>query len=1083
MLCGLFSCQKEEANPPLFELLPSGQTGVSFANNLTETPDFNILEYLYFYNGAGLATADFNNDGLIDLYFVSNQESNKLYLNKGQFQFEDITGRAGVGGRGTWATGVTIADVNGDGFLDIYVSQVGNYKGAKGVNQLFINNGDLSFTESAADYGLDFVGFSTQAAFFDYDRDGDLDMYLLNHSIKTPAVFARAETRTEKDEMAGDRLYQSQLAQGSPTYTDVTEKAGIYSGSLGFGLGLAISDLNDDGWPDIYVSNDFTENDYLYLNNRDGTFTEQLEAQMSYTSRYSMGNIAADLDNDGLNEIITTDMLPADPEIWQKSVVEDKAEVYDIKLSFGYAHQYVRNTLQKNLGNGIFSDLSLLAGMHATDWSWAPLAFDMDNDGLLDLHISNGIFKRPNDLDYVNYARNRAGVRQMDADEREAYQIEHLPKVKIPNYAGRNTGNLVFEPISGAWGLDQPSCSNGSAYADLDNDGDLDLVVNNTNQEAFIYENKQTENKSLKVRLQGIGLNPFGLGATISLRVGETWMTREVMPTRGFQSAVSTEVVFGLGKGTPEEVLVRWPDGNLQQLTQQIPGEGKLMIKYKPSARAAKPAERASADLISVNTFRAYRHRENTRFKDYNEEYLIPRKYSTEGPALAIGDVNNDGLNDLYLGGAKGQAGSLWIQKTEGRFEQQESPSFNMLTLAEDTDALFFDANGDGALDLYVVSAGNEYGNRQVFTFDRLYLNDGAGNLQFAPAALPQFGTHGRKVTAADTDGDSDPDLFVAANIVKGAYGLNPNHHLLINDGRGRFTDATAQQMPDAPNLGMLNDAVWLDYDADGDKDLIVAGEWTALTLLENDGKGLFKKQPVKGFENTEGLWMSLATVDVDADGDLDLVAGNYGLNTKLKASVEQPLSLLVNDFDNNGQTDPVIFHYLKEAQIPFATRDDLIRQMPFIKKKHPNYAAYAKIKSPEDLFDRSKLSASLRKEVCRLSSMVLLNEGGTFSKTPLPIEAQWSPVMDIQAADVNKDGKPDLLLAGNFYGFRNDMGRAAARSLTLLLGTGSGHFKVAETQRLNTGQSRGEYRKLGMIEEGRILAVRNNDHPVFLDY
>lgn len=1082
-----WSCEqsKEEPVTPLFQLLDSESTGVAFSNDLTETPDFNILEYLYFYNGAGVATADFDNDGLIDLYFVANQQPNKLYLNKGALRFEDITESAGVAGKGTWSTGVTIADVNGDGFTDIYVSQVGDYKEARGGNQLFINNGDLTFTESAAEYGLNFVGFSTQAAFFDYDRDGDLDMYLLNHSVKNPAVFSRSSARTEKDELGGDRLYESQLAQGSQRFKDVTEAAGIYSSSLGFGLGLAISDINNDGWPDIYVSNDFTENDYLYLNNQNGTFSESLEQQIAYTSRYSMGNVADDLDNDGLNEIVTTDMLPSDPEIWQMSVGEDKAEIYDIKKNFGYAHQYVRNTLQKNLGNGTFSDVSLMAGTYATDWSWAPLTFDMDNDGLLDLHISNGIYKRPNDLDYVNYGQDQEGVKSKSPDELEAFQIANLPTVKIPNYAGRNKGNLTFEPVADAWGLGQASYSNGSAYADLDNDGDLDLVVNNTHQKAFLYENKADKLKSnhyLKLRLKGPALNLAGLGAKVTLSTKTTKMTRELIPTRGFQSAVSQELVFGLGAESEVEILkVYWPNGAIEEIAHPAI-DTSMVITYSASTLLETIDEEPSP--VTVTEFDGYTHIENTNYKDYNHEYLIPRKYSTEGPALATADVNADGLTDMYLGGAKGEAGSLWLQQPDGSFQETENPSFEMLARAEDTDALFFDANGDNMPDLYVVSAGNEYSEGQVFIFDRLYLNDGRGNLQFVPTALPQFGTHGRTVAAADIDGDGDQDLFVGANLVHGTYGLNPDHYLLINDGRGHFTNGTAERIPFVKDLGMLNKALWWDYDNDNDPDLLLAGEWTSLMILENDGQGVFNKADVTGLEGTEGWWFSLALADLDGDGDQDIIAGNMGLNSKLKASADKPVTLYVNDFDRNGQTDPVIFHYMQDAQIPFSSRDDLVRQMSFIKKKHPNYSSYARLRKPSDLFSSDQLFASVQKKVKTFASTIFINEGNAgFRSVELPLAAQLSPVMDIHVSDLDQDGNMDLLLAGNFYGFRTDIGRAGAKPLTWLLGKGDGTFTHQAETSLNTQTSWGEYRHLAEIKPGLLIGVRNGDRPVIIRF
>lgn len=1084
----LCACTSEPVDPPelkLFSLLESGTTGVTFSNDLTDSPDFNILEYLYYYNGAGVAVGDINGDDLPDLYFVGNQVANKLYLNKGGFQFEDISEQAGVAGTGSWSTGVTMADVNGDGLLDIYVSQVGDYKEAKGANQLFINQGNMTFKDEAPKYGLNFIGFSTQAAFFDYDRDGDLDMYLLNHSIKSPAVFAQSSTRNTTDELGGDRLFQNQLAQGSEAYVDVTDQAGIYSSTLGFGLGLAISDLNSDGWPDIYVSNDFTENDYLYTNNQDGTFSEGLEQKIAYTSRYSMGNVVDDLDNDGLSEIITTDMLPSDPKIWQKSVGEDKTDVYDIKLNYGYAHQYVRNTLQKNLGNGSFSDVSLMAGTFATDWSWAPLTFDMDNDGLLDLHISNGIYKRPNDLDYLNYGQDQPGVKGMSPDEQEAFQIKNLPNVKIPNYAGRNEGDLRFESIGIGWGLDQSSYSNGSAYADLDNDGDLDLVINNTNQEAFVYKNnarEQNQSHFLTVILEGPALNKQGIGARLTLEVNNQRLTREVMPTRGFQSAVDTRIHFGLGSHTQVGTLtIRWPDGRVQRVTD-LSLDKLINIPYSPNDESVV-AVKAEESIFRVSGFDAWQHEENTAYKDYNHEYLIPRKFSTEGPALAVADVNGDGLDDMYLGGAKEQPGALWLQKADGTFVLKSIKAFEQLSRAEDTDALFFDADNDGDQDLYVVSAGNEYDNGQVFTYDRMYINDGKGNLQFAPRAIPQFGTHGKTVSAADIDGDGDLDLFVGANIVKGVYGLNPAHHLLINDGKGQFADQTGSRMPMASQLGMLNDAAWFDYDQDGDQDLLVAGEWTPITLLQNNGKGQFTKATTSGFENSEGWWFSLALADVDADGDMDVIAGNLGLNSKLKASISKPLSLYLNDFDQNGQADPVLFHFMEDAEIPFASRDDLIKQMAFIKKKHPDYKTYAKLNKPEELFGEELLGRSLKKQVNTFASSIFINNGsGSFTRSDLPLVAQLSPIMGILTDDLNGDGHVDLFMVGNLYAFRNDIGRAAARPITYLLGDGKGGFQVSDAANLNTTHTWGDYRGAAFLNHknssSRIIAVRNNQNP-----
>ena len=652
----LLGCSLEKQEP-LFKLLPSSETGIDFRNIVTSSADFNILEYLYFYNGGGVAAGDINNDGLVDLFFTSNQASNKLYLNKGDLKFEDISQPSGVTGTGTWSTGVTMADVNADGLLDIYVSQVGDYKDAEGQNELFINNGDNTFTESAEQYGLAFKGFSTQATFFDYDRDGDLDMYLLNHSIKNPAVFTEATAR-QKPDAGGDRFFQNQAAQGKKGFIDVTDEAGIYSSVIGFGLGVAVSDINSDGWPDLYISNDFTENDYLYVNQGNGTFIEELEHRIPHTSRFSMGNEIADLNNDGLGEIITTDMLPTDPEIWKRSVVEDKPEVYKIKLSYGYGHQYVRNTLQRNLGNGQFSDLSLFTNSYASDWSWSPLIFDMDNDGFQDIHITNGIYKRPNDLDYLNYQSTANDVRQKSQAALETFLVETLPTVKISNYAGQNLGDFKVNDVSSDWGLDQPSYSNGSAYADLDNDGDLELIINNIEQEAFIYENLSKENAYLKVSFKGQPQNPFGIGAKVTLHLGDDQLSRENFNTRGFQSSVSPSLHFGLGTNKViDEVMVTWPDGKVQRLTNQNVNQ-TLSLKYTDAVEQSKMESNRDMSLLkTVSNPVSFTHTEDL-FTDFDREYLIPRTVqSVKAQRLPWLIVNNDGLDDIYFGGAKDQAG------------------------------------------------------------------------------------------------------------------------------------------------------------------------------------------------------------------------------------------------------------------------------------------------------------------------------------------------------------------------------------------------------------------------------------------
>ncbi|MFY0591489.1 VCBS repeat-containing protein [Roseivirga sp.] len=1078
-----FGCADNSNAPAVFQLLPAESTGISFQNEVTSSKDFNILEYLYFYNGGGVSAGDINNDGLIDLYFTANQKPNKLYLNKGNLTFEDITDQAGVAGNGTWSTGVTMADVNGDGYLDIYVSQVGDYKLAQGKNELFINNHDGTFTESAEAYGLDFVGFSTQATFFDYDLDGDLDMYLLNHSIKNPEVFTEANSRNKPSEQ-GDKLFENQANSGTQKFIDVTEKAGIYSSIIGFGLGVAISDINNDAWPDIYVSNDFTENDYLYINNQNGTFTEELERRIQHTSRFSMGNEIADLNNDGLGEIITTDMLPADPTIWKKSVVEDKSEVYKIKLGFGYGHQYVRNTLQHNLGNGQFSDLSLFTNSFASDWSWSPLIFDMDNDGYQDIHITNGIYKRPNDLDYLNYQSSANEIRQKSQDELEEFLIETLPTLKISNYTGQNHGNFNIENKAADWGLDQPSYSNGSTYADLDNDGDLELIVNNVRQEAFIYENlTNATSNHLKIRFNGPKQNPFGIGTKVSVTIGAQILSRENFNTRGFQSSIAPELHFGLGKNTTiDRIEVRWPDGKREVLTNQQVNE-TLTVDYKNAAIPNESSAAANFQLLESQPLPfTFTHKEDD-FNDFDREYLMPRNYNHEGPAVAVADVNNDGLDDVYFGGAKEQAGELWLQSENGTFLSKDSPVFNQLARAEDIAAEFFDADNDGDQDLYISTGGNEFPEGQLFSYDRLYLNDGQGNFRFSPRALPQIGAQGKTLAIQDIDQDGDLDVFVGSNIVSGAYGVNPKQYLLINDGKGRFQDQINQRIPNANTMGMLNAASWIDYDSDGDQDLIVAGEWTAIQLYQNDGKGTFQPVENEGLKNNKGWWYSLKIADLNQDGKPDIVVGNLGTNTKLKATAKEPVRLYLNDFDDNGQTDPFVFHYQNGIESPYATRDDLVKQMAAIKKLHADYEDYSQLNGPEELFGEKLNENTLIKEASTFQSKVLINKGnGNFEEFALPQEAQYSPVMSIVVDDLDGDGTMDLILYGNNYTYRNDYGRADAKPITLLLGDGKGEFKAKKDSHLNAMENWGEFRsarKITINGQQNYLGLRNNNSPV----
>ncbi|WP_297336776.1 VCBS repeat-containing protein [Algoriphagus sp.] len=1017
-----FSCQEAPKAPPLFELLPGDQTGISFSNELTSSSELNILEYLYFYNGGGVAAGDINNDGLIDLYFTGNQVPNRLYLNQGKLKFRDITDSAGVSGDGGWSTGVTMADVNGDGLLDIYVCQVGNFLGLSGKNKLYINQGNETFKEVAQEYGLDFQGFGTHAAFFDYDRDGDLDLYLLNHGVKSPEVFVKAENRIFPDQN-GDKLFKNLAKEGGKGFEEVTEEAGIYSSILGFGLGISIEDFNADGWPDIYVSNDFTENDYLYLNNQDGTFAELLEKRIAHTSRYSMGNDAADLNGDGLPEIITTDMLPEDPEIWMKSVGEDKAEVYAIKKNLEYGDQYVRNHLQLNQGEQGFSEIALYSGVFASDWSWSPLLFDMDNDGVTDLHISNGILKRPNDLDFIQYSQSIDPTLSLEQVRQK--QIDMLPNVKLPNYTFRNTGELRFEQVAKNWGLDQPSYSNGSTYADLDNDGDLDLVINNINQEAFVYENKseRLNHQFLRVKLETTSLNPQAIGAEVRIFAKRKLWRQRLSTSRGFQSGTPAELVFGLGNTQKiDSILVRWPQGNLEKF-EGVASNQDLTLKQGAGTPQNEEISKPATDGYSFPIH--WQHQEKTEREETIREYLIPKSFANRGPAAALADVNGDGLDDVYLGGAKDQAGSLFLQNKDGSFQAVPHPIFEQLARAEDVTAEFTDLNGDGYLDLYVGSGGNEAESGNLFLFDRIFLGNGKGDFTFSPTALPPIGENTASLAIEDVNGDGALDIFVGVSNVPGDYGANPKSYLLVNNGSGQFQEATAAFFGSNTELGMINSAQWADLTQDGKKELILAGDWQNIRvfrLSENQLQEIY----LAGLEHSSGWINTLKPADLNGDGLMDLIVGNLGLNTKLKASPEKPIWLYHSDFDQNGQSDPIIFHYMQEKLVPFATRDDLIKQIPSIKRLHPSYTSYAQLKSPESLFGAELLEQIKPKKAVELRSGVYFQQAnGSFEFEPFPWEIQLSPLQAIHWDESSQI----LSLAGNESGYRVDLGKSVAAS------------------------------------------------------
>ena len=1074
--------------------MPATETGIAFENKITDTDTLNILDYLYYYNGGGVAIADFNNDGLPDIYFTSNQGSNKLYLNKGSFKFEDITDKAGVQGKGNWKTGVTVADVNGDGLLDIYVCEVGGYKSFKGRNELFINNGDLTFTESAQAYGLDIAGFNTQAVFFDYDHDGDLDMFLVNHSVHSSQSYGDSSMRRVKDEAAGDKLFRNDSTATGRKFVEVTTEAGIYSSIIGYGLNVAVADINNDGWDDIYVSNDFHENDYYYINNHNGTFAEINRNAFGHESRFSMGSAIADMNNDGWQDIITLDMLPPDEKTIKSSAGEDPLDIYNFKLGFGYYHQYSRNCLQINAGGGKkFSDIALYAGIAATDWSWSPLAADFDNDGIKDLFITNGILRRPNDLDFVKFYSARSVNDTGRSGDLAA--INKMPQSKVSNYIFKGTGSLKFIDNTVAWGINHPGLSNGAAYADLDNDGDLDIVINNINEPATIYRNntvQQLANHFIEVQLKGDVQNRFGIGAKVTIQQKDKIQTGFINATKGFESASLQYIHFGAGADSIiYKMEVVWPDGKSQILTG-VKTNQRLTLLYKdagtntltllpsPDNIAGKKLFTDITDSIQL----PYKHQENN-FNDFNVQAFIPHMVSTQGPKLAVGDINGDGLEDFFVCGAANQPGTLFQQTAAGKFVATNQKLFLADAACEDVNALFFDADKDGDLDLYVVSGGNETEVKTPALSDRLYINDGKGNFSKS-TGLPNFYGNKSVAVAADIDHDGDMDLFVGGRVVAGNYGAIPDSYLLINDGKGNFTIANESTAPGLNKVGMVTDAVWTDIDKDGWLDLIVVGEWMPVTVYKNQQGKLVNYTVAAGLQNTSGLWTTIHAADLNNDGTDELLLGNWGENSKLHAGKKYSLKLYIGDLDNNGSMDQILAIEKEGKYYTFLGKEEIEKQLPsLMRKKYLYYAAFAG-QTIEQVFGE-KLDHSKKLEANILSSVMLTNNGaGKYSVNNLPSSVQWSPVFSFFTGDINKDGKTDIISAGNFYGVLPYEGRYDAGFGNVLLNDGNNHFNVLSPYQsgfLATGEVR-DIKKIKLANGSKCLLVaRNNDGVLFLRY